>query len=100
MNTRAYEFARMETKLGAGKTAWSRRPTEATSQIDRRKDQSLFGLELLASVPSPEDTGVVVALLGTCDLYFLLVCYRLQIATRKVVVLLVPIVSHHVLVRW
>jgi hypothetical protein len=56
-------------KLGAGKISWSRGPTEATSQIDRRKDQDLLGLELLAFVSSPEDTGVV-ALLG--DLRFVI----------------------------
>jgi hypothetical protein len=48
-----------EWTLGAGKVAWSRGPTEATSQIDRRKDQDLLGLEFLAFVSSPEDTGIV-----------------------------------------
>jgi hypothetical protein len=40
-----------------------------TSQIDRRKDQDLLGLELLAFVSSPEDTGVV-AVAETCDFDF------------------------------
>jgi hypothetical protein len=55
--------------LGAGTVSWSRGLIEATSQIDRRKDQDLLQLELLLFVSSPEHSGVI-ALLETCDLYF------------------------------